>query len=164
MKPIVYETCENCGHDYPNECTLCPECSDIETPEIEKLIASGKWGDFRMGDFDVEYRDHLHLTPLMMAAYGDIQGVQLLLGWGAKVNAVDVYGWNACMHALSNGCYDIALELLASGADPFHKCRTGKGYLDVVYHEEKIQEVGEMIKHFQEKVASVAVMDLELGS
>lgn len=154
MYPIVYETCEECGHDFPNECKSCPECSDIKIPEIEKLIAERKWSVFRKGDFDLEYRDHLQLTPLMIAAYGDMQGVQLLLGWGADINAVDVYGWDVFMHALSHGAYDIAREFLLNGADPKHKSRTGKGYLDVVYHKEDekvVQEVKEMVDSCQRR-------------
>ena len=153
MDSIVYETCKECGHNFPNECKSCPECSIIEVPEIEKLIGKRKWGDFRKGNFDVEYRDHLWLTPLMIASYGDMEGVQLLLGWGADLYDVDVWGWNAVMHAISNGYYDIARELLFRGADPSCKSRTGQSYLDVVYHrddEKVMQRVQEMVESFKD--------------
>ncbi len=147
--PIVYETCEKCGLNFPIDCKLCPECFCRDDTDVEIFVTGRKWGKFRKNHLDLNYRDDFWLTPLMMASYGDLGGVRILLRWGANVNATDVYGWNACMHALSNGYYDIARELLLQGADPNCKSRTGQSYLDVVYHKEDekvMQEVKEMLE------------------
>lgn len=57
--------------------------------------------------------------PLIEAAKaGDTRTVQIILEKGTDVNAVDLNGWTALIHASKKGYLPIVKALLAAGAEP----------------------------------------------
>ena len=54
---------------------------------------------------------------MLAAGANDLCTLFDLLLEGASVDAQDGNGWTALTHACHHGCYDIALQLLDSGAD-----------------------------------------------
>ncbi|TKA76276.1 hypothetical protein B0A55_01830 [Friedmanniomyces simplex] len=72
--------------------------------------------------FAVDERTRDYRTPLMLATIeGHLSVVDLLLGWGANVNARDVDEYSACHYAVQNGYTDIARRLAYAGAE-YCKC------------------------------------------
>ena len=68
---------------------------------------------------DVDARDRLGNTPLILASDGGYQEVvRLLIAYKASVNAVNKFGYTPLMSAVTNSHRYIASLLIKAGADP----------------------------------------------
>jgi methionyl-tRNA formyltransferase len=86
-------------------------------------------------DCDVESRNNMGWTPLMVAAYSGLSSVcEALLERGASPNATNPNGTTALMYAkdqaMSSGDTSVFELLLAHGADPKVRDRFGRSLLD----------------------------------
>eukprot|EP01028_Stygiella_incarcerata_P004629 TRINITY_DN202_c0_g1_i15.p5 TRINITY_DN202_c0_g1~~TRINITY_DN202_c0_g1_i15.p5 ORF type:complete len:288 (+),score=84.18 TRINITY_DN202_c0_g1_i15:827-1690(+) len=71
------------------------------------------------GEYDIEMRDRVGNTPLMIASsYGNTGMVSFLLRKRAKINARDGKGWTALACASMAGQAEVVRLLLRKGADP----------------------------------------------
>ena len=82
---------------------------------------------------DVDSYDDEGMTPLSLAAssgYADADlSVEVLIGSGAYVDSVDIYGWTPLMHA-ARGASWLNFELLLDyGADPYAQDGNGQSVL-----------------------------------
>lgn len=72
--------------------------------------------------------NYMHCIPLRVAAmFGDIKSVDLLLSYGANIDAQDSEGRTALSYAAEYGSIDIVAHLLKHGANP--NITIGGGYL-----------------------------------
>ncbi|MCD4748217.1 MAG: ankyrin repeat domain-containing protein [Thermoanaerobaculales bacterium] len=79
-----------------------------------------------------DIRNYNGRTPLFAAAGGGrLETMEILLGWGAQVDATDERG----LTPLSDACFRRQLKaakaLIAAGADPSHQTKSGKTVLTV---------------------------------
>jgi hypothetical protein len=73
------------------------------------------------------------MTPLMRAsAKGSTSCVEIILKFGADVNAISFGGETALMYALMNGKPDIARLLARHRADPTIRNKNGMGIVNIV--------------------------------
>jgi len=80
-------------------------------PEIALAILA-------LPDIDVNASGERKITPLMYACHNNLtEVVTILLEKGANINAMDQDGWTALHMAISESNIDIALQLIAAGAD-----------------------------------------------
>jgi len=82
---------------------------------------------------DVNSYDDEGMTPLSLAAssgYADADlSVEVLIGSGAYVDSVDIYGWTSLMHAARSGNWLTFELLLDYGADPYAQDGNGQSVL-----------------------------------
>ncbi|WP_295459108.1 ankyrin repeat domain-containing protein [uncultured Thiodictyon sp.] len=101
---------------------------------------------------DVNVRDNLGLTPLLIACGKPIAGYQIiaekLIAKGANVNARDGLGNTPLLLALTGGMLDIARLLILNGANVSARSRTGESPLSVVmknYRGAEATEIAELL-------------------
>ncbi len=84
----------------------------VEKGRVEFVVKLVKAGA------DVDARDHLEATPLMLAAYrGETEMAKALIANGAHVNARDIFGQTALMRAAFWGYGELVELLIANGAN-----------------------------------------------
>lgn len=87
-------------------------------------------------------------TPLLEAAFhGDPKVIALLLQYGAKVNAEDMFGENALHKAVFFSGKDAVALLIAHGADVKHKDHFGKTALHVAAQSNDPDKVSLLLAH-----------------
>ena len=85
---------------------------------IEKLIKSGICVDAKEYNKLLFYASKNYVTPLQLATmHGHDKCVQLLIDYGADVNAKDLFGFTALHLAACNGAHSILKLLLRARAD-----------------------------------------------
>jgi hypothetical protein len=90
---------------------------------------------------DVNARDHLGLTPLLVACGKTTHGYQViaekLIAKRAELDVHDIFGYTPLMLAVSGGMFDIARLLIQSGASAEVISRKGETALQMLYASPK---------------------------
>lgn len=101
---------------------------------------------------DVNVRDNLGLTPLLLACGKPTAGylaiAERLIAKGANVNARDGLGNTPLLLALTGGMLDIARLLILNGADVSTRSRSGESPLSLVltkYRGPEATEIAELL-------------------
>ena len=88
---------------------------------------------------DPNVRDKNGHTPLMMAATGSAELLELLIDLGAEVNAKQNHDWTALHYAAAHGDKDIIRVLISRGADPHVVDKDGRTPLEVASISSKLE-------------------------
>lgn len=90
--------------------------------------AAGKTEVLEIEDVDIEGVDGMG-TPAIVAAAktGNVGAVRCLLNRGAKVDAVDMYGWTGLHWAVYEGRKEVVAVLVERGADTGRETDDGMG-------------------------------------
>jgi len=109
---------------------------------------------------DVNAAQSQNMTSLMMASrqgYGKL--VELLIGEGAKLDAVDTQRWTALCFAVDRNHGHVARTLLEAGADPDVVTLDGQMLVDLV--PPKNQILAEIVEAFAKRKKSLIADDLK---
>ncbi|KAI9358441.1 hypothetical protein BD770DRAFT_419792 [Pilaira anomala] len=113
--------------------------SNGDTEKLRKLLSDP---DIR-GLIDMNARDNEGTPPLIYAAcFGKIEVAQILIEFGANIDAQDSFGWTALMWATNNSHESLVKILLENGASATTKSSKGRTVFDFVNTEnQKIVEI-----------------------
>ena len=102
---------------------------------------------------DVNDQDNSGMTPLMQISYfrkdDDKEPHKIatrLLDMGAKIDVQDRQGWTPLIYAVYHGETEIALELIAKGADIHHKDSSGRNAMEFAVANNRKQIIAALKK------------------
>lgn len=96
---------------------------------------------------DVDSRNHIGTTPLILAAYGDIRIARALIAKDANVNAQNILGTTPLLAAAYEGQSEAVQLLLDNGADANLQNKRGTTALTAAIYKNRFDIVEMLHKH-----------------